>query len=122
MAGHELVEAAQVHRFTTVVDEGSNAVLFGFALVVVMVVMFVVMMMLVVVLLVLMVVMFFVIVVIVILFMVSLNGVNPGCRGGHLVEVEHAGVEYLAEVDVAVVTIDDFCLGLDGADNLADAP
>ena len=46
---------------------------------------------------------------------------NPGSGGCHFVKVEHARVQDLVEVHVAVVTFDDVCFGLDGADNLLDA-
>ncbi len=45
----------------------------------------------------------------------------PGCRGGHLVEVEHAGVDDLVEIDVAVVAGNDLGCRLNGVHNLLDA-
>ena len=46
--------------------------------------------------------------------------IDPGGRGGHFIEIEHAGVEQALEVDVAVVALDNLGLGLNGTDNLAD--
>ena len=67
----------------------------------------------------------FVVVVMVVLFVVVIvvvfDFVDPRCRCGHFVEVEHTGVQYLVEIDVAIVAIDDFGFGLYGADYLADA-
>ena len=62
---------------------------------------------------------FFVIVILVVMF--AFHRFNPCSGGCHFVKVEHARVQNLVEVHVAVVTFDDICLGLDGADNLFDA-
>ena len=53
--------------------------------------------------------------------MMLLHLLNPGGRCGNLVEVEHAGIQYLIEFYVVIVTVDDFGLGLEGTDNLSDA-
>ncbi len=62
---------------------------------------------------------FFVIVILVVMF--AFHRFNPCSGGCHFVKVEHARVQDLVEVHVAVVTFDDVRLGLDGANNLLDA-
>ncbi len=46
---------------------------------------------------------------------------DPGCRGGHAFEIEHAGIHNLREIDLAIVTFNDFGYGLQRADHLAHA-
>ena len=65
VAGHELVEARDVHGLAAIVDEGGDAVLLGLALVVVMVVMLVVVMLVV------------VVVIVVIVVVVALDFIDP---------------------------------------------
>ena len=50
--------------------------------------------------------------------MMMLKLINPCGRCSHFVEVEHVGVEYTVEVDVAIVARHDNSLGLDGMDYL----
>ncbi len=50
------------------------------------------------------------------------NLLNPGGRCGNLVEVEHVGIQYLIEFHVAIVTVYDLGLGLEGANDFPDAP
>ena len=52
------------------------------------------------------------------LFVLAFYLLYPGSRGGHLVEVELASVDELLQRHVAVVALNDFGLGLQGADNL----
>ena len=48
-----------------------------------------------------------------------LHFLYPFGGSGYGIEVEHVGIQYLVEVDVAVVTVDNLCLGLQLVD---DAP
>ena len=52
---------------------------------------------------------------------VALDFVDPCCGGGHLVEIEHASVQYLVQVEVAEVAFYDFSLGLEVPDYLLHA-
>ena len=61
------------------------------------------------------------VIIIVFILMMSFNFCNPGSGSGHLVEVEHMGVDDFVEVHVAIVAVDDFSLRLERANNLADA-
>ena len=58
---------------------------------------------------------------VVIIVVVFLNFLNPSGRSGYLVEVEHVGIQYLVEFHIAIVTVDDFCLGVEGTDDFSDA-
>ena len=73
----------------------------------------------------LMLVMMFVLVIIVVIIIIIVNRSfyfgYPGSRGGHLVKVKEIGVDDFIEVNVAIVAFNDFGLGLQCADNLADA-
>ena len=60
-----------------------------------------------------------IVVVIIIVVVVTFYLLNPGGRGGHLLEVELLGVDQLLHRDVAVVALYDVGLGLDGTDNAA---
>ena len=141
-AGHELVEASQVEGRAAVIDVGADAVFLHFApfmVVVVMVMMVVVSVLLVVVIVIvvmmvvmLMLIMVFVfvfvfvmvivfVIVIVFVVMMPLDFGYPSSRSGHLVEIEHVGINDLVQIHVAVVAVDDLSLGLQRADNLADA-
>ena len=134
VASDKLIEEAEIQGLTTIIDEGADAVLFGFAFVIMMVVMVVVMMGLMGLMGVMMIVIMVVVVIIVVIIVVGLMGLmrlmglmgsfnflNPGSRGGDLVEVEGVGVEEFLEIYVAVVALDDLGLGLQGTDDLADA-
>ena len=44
-----------------------------------------------------------------------LHFLNPTGRGGHIVEVEHLGIDNFVELYIAVVGIDNLCLGLQGS-------
>ena len=117
-AGYELVEESEVERTTAIVDVGSDAVFFSFALIVVMMVMMVMML---VTMMVLVLMMMLVLIVVVILVVMLLHFLNPSSRSSYSVEVEHVGIQYLIEFYVAIVAVDDFGLGLEGADDLPDA-
>jgi len=43
---------------------------------------------------------------------VAFDGADPCSGSGNFVEVEHPGVEYAVELNVAVIAVDDFCLWL----------
>ena len=101
LAGHELIEETEVQGGAAVIDEGSDAVLLGFAFIVVMMVVVVV-------------------VIIIIFIMVVFDFIYPGGGGGDAVEVEGVGVEELLEGDVAIIALDDFGFGLEGTDDLTD--
>ena len=51
------------------------------------------------------------------LVVVAFDFAHPGGRCGDFFEVEHAGVDNLVEFNLAVVGFNDFCFGLQGADN-----
>ena len=128
-AGHELVEESQIEGTAAVVDIGADAVFLGLALIVMVVVMmvmavlvmFVVMMMMlmIVVVIVMMVVLVLIVVVILVFVVVLLHFLYPFGRGGDVVEVEHVGIQYLVEIHVAIVRVDDFCLWLQFTDDAA---
>ncbi len=129
-AGYELVEESEVERTTAIVDVGSDAVFFSFALIVVMMVMMLVTMMVLVLMMMLVLIVVFIVVVmvmmpmlivVVILVVMLLHFLNPSSRSSYSVEVEHVGIQYLIEFYVAIVAVDDFGLGLEGADDLPDA-
>ena len=135
LCGDEVVELVNVERFTAVVDVGADAIFFHLAafmvvmVVVMMVVVFLVFVIVVVVIVVIIVVMVFVFVVmmvfififIVVLFDVFLELFYPCCRGDNVFKVEHSGAYNLVEVDVGIVAVDDFGLGLQRVDDLSDA-
>jgi len=140
LAGHELVEESQIEGTATIVDIGADSVFLSLALIVVMVVvmvlvammvfvlmmMFVVVVMVMMLMLVVMVMMFMlvvviVIIVVVILIVMLLHFLNPSGRSCYSVEVEHIGIQYLIEINVAVVTVDNLSLGLKGTDDFSDA-
>ena len=56
-----------------------------------------------------------------VVLVVSFDGADPCCGCGDFVEVEHPGVEYAVELDVAVIAVDDFCLWLKVVKNVPDA-
>ena len=130
-AGHELVEESQIEGTAAVVDIGADAVFLGLALIVMVVVMmvmavlvmFVVMMMMlmiVVVVIVMMVVLVLIVIVIIFAFIVVLlHFLYPFGGGGDVIEVEHIGIQYLVEIHVAIVCVDDFCLWLQFVDDAA---
>ena len=66
-----------------------------------------------------------VIIIIVIIFLhitvMILNFLNPGSRSSHFIEVEHVGIQQSVKVYVAVVTLYDLGLRLNGTDNLTDS-
>ena len=88
---------------------------------VLMLVMMLVLIVLVMVMMMLVVPVVMVLVVVVVLVVDVLEFAHPCGRRGHLLEVEGAGVEQIFEGHVAVVRVDDFRLGLEGADDGADA-
>ena len=53
-------------------------------------------------------------------FIVSfgLNLLNPACRGSYGLPIKLMGIDDEVEVYISVVALKDFCLRLDGADNL----
>ena len=133
---HEVIKHTQFHGAAAIVHKRTDAIFLGFTLVVMMVMMVVMMVMLVlivmlmlivvvVIIIVVMVVMLMLIVVVIIvvfvLFAMALYLLNPGCRSSYLIEVKHVGIQNLIEADVAVVALDNLGLGLQGADDGADA-
>ena len=56
-------------------------------------------------------------IVVIVVIVVAFDLGDPGCGGCHPVEVEHARVQELVEVDLAVVAGDDLGLGLEGMDD-----
>lgn len=121
-AGHKLVEESEVKGTTTVIDVGSDAIFLSLTFIVVMVVvMLMSMMVFMMVFIVVMMVMMFMLIIVVLVFVVMLlDLLNPGGRCGNLVEVEHIGIQYLIELYVAIVAVDDLGLGLEGVDDLSD--
>ena len=119
VACHKVVEAGEVHGAAAVIDKGAYAIFQRLALAVVMVVA-VAMLVVAVVAVVVMVVMMFVFVLIAIfLSVIVLYLADPGSRGGHALEIEHPGVDDFLQGHVAEVAGDDFCVGLQGAYDLA---
>ena len=129
-ASYKLVEEPEVKGTATVVDIGSDAVFLSLTLIVVMMVVvmlvtmmvFMLMMVFIVVMMVMMLMLIVVVIIIVVLVFVVmlLDLLNPGGRCGNLVEVEHIGIQYLIELYVAIVAVDDLGLGLEGVDDLSD--
>ena len=122
VACHKVVEAGEVHGAAAVIDKGAYAIFQRLALAVVMVV--AVAMLVVAVVAVVMVVMMFMFVFIAIFILIFLSVVvlylaDPGSRGGHALEIEHSGVDDFLQGHVAEVAGDDFCVGLQGAYDLA---
>ena len=48
----------------------------------------------------------------------GLNLLNPACRGSYGLPIKLMGIDDEVEVYISVVALKDFCLRLDGADNL----
>ena len=126
-ASHEFVKESEVKGTATVIDVGSDAIFLSLTLIMVMVVvmlmsMMVFMMVFIVVMMVMMFMLIVVVIIIVVLVFVVmlLDLLNPGGRCGNLVEVEHIGIQYLIELYVAIVAVDDLGLGLEGVDDLSD--
>ena len=130
VAGAEVVKPLEDKRCAAVVYECRDAVFLCLALVMMMVVMMPMLVMVVMVMLLMVVVMAFLVLIVVIVMMVvvmavgfSLFGLGgrafqltyPGSRRDGLVKVEVAGIEQLVEVNVAVVAVYDFGVGLNGA-------
>ena len=91
---------------------------------VMVIVMVVVMVMVIVMVMVVVMVMVMVVIIIIVVFFLSMmifNGINPRRRSRHLVKVEGVGVQQLVKIHIAVVTLNDLCLGLQGTDDLTDA-
>ena len=112
----------------TVIHKGANTVFFHLAalVVVVMVVVMAMLLFLVIILvmmlmmMVMMFVLIFVVVVIIVVIVLNHSAfhfLNPGGRGGHLVKVEHVGIEDLVEVHLAIVARDDLGGRLQGTDD-----
>ena len=123
VACHKVVEAGEVHGAAAVIDKGAYAIFQRLALAVVMVVAVAMLVVAVVaVVMVMVVVMMFVFIAIFILIFLSvivLYLADPGSRGGHALEIEHPGVDDFLQGHVAEVAGDDFCVGLQGAYDLA---
>ena len=123
VACHKVVEAGEVHGAAAVIDKGAYAIFQRLALAVVMVVAVAMLVVAVVAVVMVMVVMFvFVLIAILILIFLSvivLYLADPGSRGGHALEIEHPGVDDFLQGHVAEVAGDDFCVGLQGAYDLA---
>ena len=111
-----MMSATAVPVFIVVMMVSAMWACFPIFLVVVMLVVVVLTFMVVMVVLVLVVVMFvFVFVMVVLLLVVGfVQFLNPFCRGGNGLEVEHAGIEQEVEVHIAEVARDDVGLGLYG--------
>ncbi len=92
-------------------------------MVMVLMVVIIVIVIVIVVMMVMMVLVVFIIVIIVFLYItvMILNFLNPGSRSSHFIEVEHVGIQQSVKVYVAVVTLYDLGLGLNGTDNLTDS-
>ena len=104
----EVVELVYIEGRAAVIDECAYTVFLGLALLMVMVVMMMVM---------------FMSAGLRLLFFRG-NGFNaphPAGRCGHLVEAEHPGIEYQAQVYLSVITLNDAGGGLDCSDDVADA-
>ena len=122
VACHKVVEAGEVHGAAAVIDKGAYAIFQRLALAVVMVVAVAMLVVAVVAVVMVMVVMFvFVLIVIFLIFLsvIVLYLADPGSRGGHALEIEHPGVDDFLQGHVAEVAGDDFCVGLQGAYDLA---
>ena len=120
VACHKVVEAGEVHGAAAVIDKGADAIFQRLALAVVMVVAVAMLVVAVVAVVMVMVVMMFVLVLIAIfLSVIVLYLADPGSRGGHALEIEHPSVDDFLQGHVAEVAGDDFCVGLQGAYDLA---
>ena len=125
VACHKVVEAGEVHGAAAVIDKGAYAIFQRLALAVVMVVAVAMLVVAVVAVVMVMVMMFmFVFVFIAIFILIFLSVIvlylaDPGSRGGHALEIEHSGVDDFLQGHVAEVAGDDFCVGLQGAYDLA---
>ena len=124
VACHKVVEAGEVHGAAAVIDKGAYAIFQRLALAVVMVVAVAMLVVAVVAVVMVMVVMMFMFVFIAIFILIFLSVVvlylaDPGSRGGHALEIEHPSVDDFLQGHVAEVAGDDFCVGLQGAYDLA---
>ena len=123
VACHKVVEAGEVHGAAAVIDKGADAIFQHLALAVVMVVavamLVVAVVAVVMVMVVVMMFMFVFIAILIFLSVVVLYLADPGSRGGHALEIEHPGVDDFLQGHVAEVAGDDFCVGLQGAYDLA---
>ena len=132
MTSYELVKAVETHRLAAVIHEGRDTILIAmvvavamwvvtFVVVVMAVAMWVitfVVMVLMVLMLVVMVIMLVVMVVMMMLLLhVALYLLNPCSGSGYLFEIKELGVENLTKRHIAVVTFDDLCFGLNGAND-----
>ena len=93
-------------------------------MVVMMVMVLVVVIIVIIVVMVVVMVLVVVIIVIIIFLYITvmiLNFLNPGSRSSHFIEVEHVGIQQSVKFYVAVVTLYDLGLRLNGTDNLTDS-
>ena len=119
VACHKVVEAGEVHGAAAVIDKGADAIFQRLALAVVMVVAVAMLVVAVVAVVMVMVVMFMFVLIAIFLSVIVLYLADPGSRGGHALEIEHSGVDDFLQGHVAEVAGDDFCVGLQGAYDLA---
>ena len=119
VACHKVVEAGEVHGAAAVIDKGADAIFQRLALAVVMVVAVAMLVVAVVAVVMVMVVMFVFVLIAIFLSVIVLYLADPGSRGGHALEIEHPSVDDFLQRHVAEVAGDDFCVGLQGAYDLA---
>ena len=119
VACHKVVEAGEVHGAAAVIDKGAYAIFQRLALAVVMVVAVAMLVVAVVAVVVVMVMMFVFVLIAIFLSVIVLYLADPGSRGGHALEIEHPSVDDFLQGHVAEVAGDDFCVGLQGAYDLA---
>ena len=119
VACHKVVETGEVHGAAAVIDKGAYAIFQRLALAVVMVVAVAMLVVAVVAVVMVMVVMFVFVLIAIFLSVIVLYLADPGSRGGHALEIEHSGVDDFLQGHVAEVAGDDFCVGLQGAYDLA---
>ena len=119
VACHKVVEAGEVHGAAAVIDKGAYAIFQRLALAVVMVVAVAMLVVAVVAVVMVMVMMFVFVLIAIFLSVIVLYLADPGSRGGHALEIEHPSVDDFLQGHVAEVAGDDFCVGLQGAYDLA---
>ena len=134
MTSNKLVKAVETHRLAAVVHEGGYTILIAMVVAMAMriitfvvmvmtvamwVVAFVVMVLIIVMMMMSMLVVMVVMVVVMMMLLlhVALYLLNPCSRSGYLFEIKELGVENLAKRHIAIIALDDFCFGLDSANN-----
>ena len=117
-----MIKEAELKRLSTVIYERADAIFLSLAFIVVMMMVMMTFMMVVVFLIMILVCMMMLVLILllVVILVVMLELSYPSGRGSNLVEIEHACVHNLIEVNITIVALQNLSLGLEGTDNLTD--